>query len=124
MKRENAFTLIELLVTVAILGILAAIGMAAFGQYRARGNDANANQDLRSAATAQEAQYVDTASYIACTDRQDCIDKLIGIESFNEKTFISMTANSGISFEGTSVSSFGSGQTYKWNNLSGLELLN
>ncbi len=123
MKTKKAFTLIELLVTIAIVGIMSAIAMAAFGQYRARGNDANANQDLRSAATAQEAQYVDTANYIACTDRDDCITKLIGVKNFNEKTIISMTADAGNSFEGTSSSTFGSGRSFHWNNTSGLDII-
>jgi type II secretion system protein G len=48
----RGFTLIELLVVVAILGILAAIGMALYVNVQARGRIARANADVRTLASA------------------------------------------------------------------------
>src|SRR5205809_4951310 len=69
-RRSKGFTLIELLVVVAIIGILAAIAIPQFAAYRARGFNARVAADARNAATAEEAYFVDTDSYLtsgACT---------------------------------------------------------
>lgn len=62
-QNQSGFTLIELLVVVAIIGILAAIAIPQFAAYRAKGFDARAESDCRNAATAEEAYFVDYATY-------------------------------------------------------------
>jgi prepilin-type N-terminal cleavage/methylation domain-containing protein len=62
-NNEKGFTLIELMIVIAIIGILAAIAIPQFAAYRQRSYNAAANADLRNAATAQEAYYVDEQSY-------------------------------------------------------------
>lgn len=67
MKKETGFTLIELLVVVAIIGILAAIAIPQFAEYRKRGFDSRSVSDLRNAATAEEAYFADAEAYVDCT---------------------------------------------------------
>jgi type IV pilus assembly protein PilA len=66
-KDEKGFTLIELMIVIAIIGILAAIAIPQFNAYRIRAFHAAATADLRNAATAQEAYFVDTGEYTATT---------------------------------------------------------
>jgi prepilin-type N-terminal cleavage/methylation domain-containing protein len=62
-NNEKGFTLIELMIVIAIIGILAAIAIPQFSAYRQRSYNSAANADLRNAATAQEAWYVDNMTY-------------------------------------------------------------
>jgi prepilin-type N-terminal cleavage/methylation domain-containing protein len=62
-NKESGFTLIELMIVIAIIGILAAIAIPQFSAYRKRSFNAAAEADLRNAATAQEAYFVDNQTY-------------------------------------------------------------
>ncbi|RLB80627.1 MAG: pilus assembly protein [Deltaproteobacteria bacterium] len=62
-NNEKGFTLIELMIVIAIIGILAAIAIPQFSAYRTRSYNSAAESDLRNAATAQEAYYVDNQNY-------------------------------------------------------------
>ncbi len=68
MKNEKGFTLIELLVVIAIIGILAAIAIPQFAEYKTRAFNSRAQSDLRNGLTAEEAYFVDNEEYADCTD--------------------------------------------------------
>ena len=67
MKDQSGFTLIELMIVIAIIGILAAIAIPQFSEYRKRSYNSSAVADLRNAGTAQEAYFVDESTYCSTT---------------------------------------------------------
>jgi len=65
-KRDDGFTLIELLVVVVIIGVLVAIAVPVYLNYRKGAADKSAQSDVRGAVSAVEQFYTDnTNSYPA-----------------------------------------------------------
>lgn len=62
-RNSKGFTLIELLIVVAIIGILAAIAIPQFSQYRAKAYNSAAQSDLKNSKTGLEAFYADNQKY-------------------------------------------------------------
>ena len=62
-RSEKGFTLIELLIVVAIIGILAAIAIPQFSQYRQRAFHTAASSDLRNLKIVVEATMSDEQFY-------------------------------------------------------------
>jgi len=63
MKIKKGFTLIELLIAMAILGILATVGMGSFRMAQIRGRDAERKSDLKQISNALELYYSDYRQY-------------------------------------------------------------
>jgi len=114
---DRGFTLIELLVVVAILGILAAVAIAQFSEYRKKGFDARANHDLRSAATAEEAYFATNQSYVGGALTSGFLPGFV----LSATVSGAMNAVNGNdpSFSGTSTSTSGTGKTFSYDSAAG-----
>ena len=66
-KNEEGFTLIELLIVIAIIGILAAIAIPQFNQYKARAYDTASKADLHNIYLACKAYWSDNGSDQSCS---------------------------------------------------------
>ena len=65
-KNTSGFTLIELLIVIAIIGILAAIAIPQFNQYKARAYDTASKADLHNVYLACKAWWLDEGSNRPC----------------------------------------------------------
>lgn len=113
-KTGQGFTLIELLVVVAIIGILCAIAIPRFSEYRNRALNALVAHDARNAASAQEAYFIDNNSYAA-----DCGS----LPGFTLSEGVSCTATGGASAFTITTTHSGTGYSCTWRSDPGTENL-
>lgn len=65
-KGQKGFTLIELMIVIAIIGILAAIAIPQFANYRKKSYDTQAKAELKSYYTACQAYFADNPGASSC----------------------------------------------------------
>lgn len=67
MKAQNGFTLVELMVTVAVIGILAAVGIPAYNDYVTRGKLVEGTSALSDGRVKMEQFFQDNRTYAGGT---------------------------------------------------------
>ena len=91
-REERAVTLIELLVVLIIIGLLAAIVIAAFTTQQNKAHDADAKTHARSAQTAMESYFVEHKSYAGAT-RADLEVEQTSLKDAPNLTIVAATSN-------------------------------
>ena len=91
-REERGVTLIELLVVLIIIGLLAAIVIAAFTNQQDKAHDADAKTHARSAQTAMESFYVDQKTYAGVT-RADLEEQQTSLKDATNLAIVTATAN-------------------------------
>jgi type IV pilus assembly protein PilA len=126
--REKGFTLIELLVVVVILGVLIAIAIPLYLNYRRGANDAAARSDLRNAVNVLEQCNSDYASYPLTADivaaggkitTGTCAGQTINLSAGTTQKYTATGTVVGSSFILVTTNSGGSSKLYCYNSAKG-----
>jgi type IV pilus assembly protein PilA len=91
-SEERGLTLVELLVVLIIIGLLAAIVIAAFANQQDKAHDADAKTHARSAQTAMESFYVDKKTYSGVT-RADLEEQQTALKDASNLAIVTATSN-------------------------------
>jgi type IV pilus assembly protein PilA len=113
---EKGFTILELLVVLTIVGVLTATAIPAYQDYKARSFDFRALSDLRSAAIAEEAHFLDTEQYLTCNNAE--CGSLPGFSKLSEGVTLEINAEEDY-FTGKASHPKGSGKEFLWDSSQG-----
>ena len=75
---QSGFSMVELLIIVSFIGILAAIAVSQYGNYKLNAYNTTAKTDLRNGLGAEEAYYSEQTTYLSCSGIADCESLLPG----------------------------------------------
>jgi type IV pilus assembly protein PilA len=122
--QDRGFTLIELLVVVVILGILIAIAIPAYLNYRKSANDKAAQSDLRGAVSVLELCLSGNGTYpatiaagaVAGVSGAACTGQSLSVSSGTTLTYFPVAAGDLSGYIIGSTNASGSGKTYCYNS--------
>ena len=128
-KADEGFTLIELLVVVVIIGVLVAIAVPVYLNYRQGAADKSAQSDLRGAISAIEQFYTDngnsypltpTATQTATFTLGGSATAKVTLSDKSQITYVPGSATAPVSsYKVCSYTSGGSGKYYIYNSTAG-----
>ena len=72
-KNDKGFTLIELMIVVAIIGVLAAIAIPQYTNFRYKAKTAEAKSNLGAIRLGQEAYFTEHEAYVVCAATPDAV---------------------------------------------------
>jgi prepilin-type N-terminal cleavage/methylation domain-containing protein len=87
LKNNKGFTIIELLIVIIIIGILALIGVVAYGNVQQSARDSKRQSDISSIHTALEAYYVQNSVYPAFAELDDSAWRSTNLKGVPDETF-------------------------------------